>query len=362
MRSNLVQKHITDKIGRRTTKWVKLEGPAKYRAEPKHDAESRKEVLAKIAQQRHTSKIMPLFQAFGLAVVDNSRYGHFEMTLIDINTGKPVFTERDFFHKFLEKGLKHIVDNNIPMQPSDFDMDGERVVNILKEIEKDGQMTNMGLRQYFIDYLMKSRNSLKDSDILFDYGDLDEIPQDKEEEYKRDFQELIGRKNFIDGVKMFSYAVNRTILGGNTMKVKVSFPHLVHKYTNGERGEVNVRAYAQPKSKKIAISSHEDPGTIAHELTHILDQTDPVLKDKVKAYYHSRTKDEKAKWLGAPYGKHEITKEDEWMSPYIGKVYRDGATEVLSMWFTEALRDPVKFSKLDPDHFKFGYEILKGLR
>jgi hypothetical protein len=63
------------------------------------------------------------------------------------------------------------------------------------------------------------------------------------------------------------------------------------------------------------------------------------------------------------YKINEVTKEDKFRTPYIGKYYanrkgiQDG-TELTSMWFTEAFSNLERFIDTDADYFEHFYRIF----
>src|SRR5699024_9506441 len=72
-----------------------------------------------------------------------------------------------------------------------------------------------------------------------------------------------------------------------------------------------------------------------HELGHLLETLNPNILRIEKSFVEARTKGEPEVRLrelfpGWGYSLHEVTKKDDFISPYIGKTYED-ATEVLSM-------------------------------
>ena len=121
---------------------------------------------------------------------------------------------------------------------------------------------------------------------------------------------------------------------------------------------------------KVYYNNKEDIGTITHELGHWLEDKDANYFEKVKAFYARRTAKDKIKRLrditgNKNYKPYEVTKEDDFISPYTGRLYQRGianpeqyATELTSMWFTEVYRDLHGFIKKDRDHFETIFKLL----
>lgn len=63
---------------------------------------------------------------------------------------------------------------------------------------------------------------------------------------------------------------------------------------------------------------------------------------------------------GIRYGLDEVADPDEFFSPYVGKIYEWGSTEVLSMGLEEMYRNPIEFFEKDPEHFAFILRFLQG--
>ena len=67
------------------------------------------------------------------------------------------------------------------------------------------------------------------------------------------------------------------------------------------------------------------------------------------------------------YDKDEIVKDGGFQKTfgkdgglYVGKIYKDGSTEVISMGLEQLYKNPTKFAQTDPDYYKFMLGILDG--
>jgi SPP1 gp7 family putative phage head morphogenesis protein len=128
------------------------------------------------------------------------------------------------------------------------------------------------------------------------------------------------------------------------------------------------RAFFRGSDNAISITKAEEIGTITHELGHGLEYHNKSYFEKVKEYYEKRTKGEKLKRLrdvtgNTRYEISEVTKEDKFREPYIGKWYanyagQQRATELTSMWFTEAYEDLERFIETDNDYFEHFYKLF----
>ena len=107
--------------------------------------------------------------------------------------------------------------------------------------------------------------------------------------------------------------------------------------------------------------------TVWHELGHWLEHENVAIAAIVKAWFKIRTKDDKETPLknlipGSGYASNEVAKPDNFIDPYIGKIYRvPNSTEVVSMGF-EYLSDPKSaaiLSQRDPDMFALILKLME---
>jgi hypothetical protein len=99
--------------------------------------------------------------------------------------------------------------------------------------------------------------------------------------------------------------------------------------------------------------------TIAHEYMHHLEHHNQELKNLSQAFFNSRTQGEELSSISPSRPDIQI-KRDKFIDPYIGRVYKDGGTEVLAVGAEYLLEAPFNFMKLDPEHFAFVYNALRG--
>ena len=126
------------------------------------------------------------------------------------------------------------------------------------------------------------------------------------------------------------------------------------------------RAYAYSDLGEVFISHTRATRSYVHEVSHILEYKVPGWQAKIKAFYARRTKGEVLEKLRSlvPDSNHkwdEVTYKDDFLTPYIGKYYAHGSTEILSMGLELMYIDPAKLLQQDPDMFDFIYDLVKGL-
>lgn len=133
---------------------------------------------------------------------------------------------------------------------------------------------------------------------------------------------------------------------------------------------VKVRVKQQPASKfrahashvygEISISYNERPGVVGHELAHHIEFNDPQVFEVARAFRDSRGRGPAGRLKG--YRSNEHFLQDEFVNPYVGKVYPQKSTEVVSMGVeyltpnsevtVERLRERAEiFAEKDPEHF-----------
>jgi hypothetical protein len=109
--------------------------------------------------------------------------------------------------------------------------------------------------------------------------------------------------------------------------------------------------------KYINLDTSFTKETLWHELAHHL-ENDPLAKAAANGFLLKRRESDKAYSLRSLtgskfYGPTEIAWKDSFTNPYVGRIYRDGATEVFSMGL-QYLSDPAKaawFAGKDPEMF-----------
>ncbi len=151
--------------------------------------------------------------------------------------------------------------------------------------------------------------------------------------------------------------------GIQSLSLMVSIPGLMSKVKVKGLPEEDKRSYYNNTDKTVSMGN-DDPGTVIHELSHWIEYSVPEIKKEVVEFYNRRTKGEKAvKMRDATgiksYRDTEITKVDKWMRPYMGIVYPDKSTEILSMGLELMYRNPVALAKQDPEMFDFIYSVVR---
>lgn len=104
-------------------------------------------------------------------------------------------------------------------------------------------------------------------------------------------------------------------------------------------------------------------GVVFHEFGHHLEHIDLKIKNKCAQFLFSRTKNERSiplSKINSAYSLDEKCKKDHFLDAYVGKIYSNRVTEVLSMGLQFLVQNPTGFAKKDPEHFDFVVKILRG--
>ncbi len=106
----------------------------------------------------------------------------------------------------------------------------------------------------------------------------------------------------------------------------------------------------------INLEKGERARTTVHELGHWLEYETPGLQKEAGEFVRRRTAGEQERKLSEitgskAYADHETAKPDRFYSPYVGKVYPDGATEVVSMGLDKLYWGPHELAEEDPEYF-----------
>jgi hypothetical protein len=114
---------------------------------------------------------------------------------------------------------------------------------------------------------------------------------------------------------------------------------------------------ARRGEKVINLGTGFDKTVLFHELAHFL-ENDPIAMAAANGFLIKRREDTKLHSLRSLTGNRgyrsgELAYKDQFMNPYIGKYYRDGATEVFSMGvqYLASPKDAAMLATKDPEMF-----------
>lgn len=145
-------------------------------------------------------------------------------------------------------------------------------------------------------------------------------------------------------------------------KAKKRFPEMmgmVDGIVNRDLMDRQPSIYIDKTTKRAAANgryirtSGSDDSVFIHEYGHVIEGNSQLIKTRANNYLNQRTKGETATSM-KDYGlSSEFSRRDKFLSPYMGKTYGDGATEIISMGLEYMSIDPVGFLQADEDYFRF---------
>jgi hypothetical protein len=114
-----------------------------------------------------------------------------------------------------------------------------------------------------------------------------------------------------------------------------------------------------------AAERQDASAVIAHEFGHALEDANPHVRSQAQEFLARRTVGETAVKLNTVNSgceDWEIAKPDKFSNLYMGKIYKNGCTEITSMGVQAMYSDPGGFMKADPEFFHFILGQLSGAR
>lgn len=135
------------------------------------------------------------------------------------------------------------------------------------------------------------------------------------------------------------------------------------------------------KPAGVYAGSKDPPKTIVHELGHHLENRVQGIRDRANQFLDYRlsqsgTESKSMSETSSFYRKDETGNDDDFWrmftdsktkpekpiesAYYVGKRYKSGDTEIVSMGLEQLYRDPARFARRDPEYFRFLTGILNG--
>lgn len=110
-----------------------------------------------------------------------------------------------------------------------------------------------------------------------------------------------------------------------------------------------LRGYFSPERDydEIALSGNEKhmKSCAFHEMGHRMENMYPEVLEIERQFYDRRTAGYELEWLGAGYGKKEVSRKDNFISAYMGKDYGGSGYELLSMGLESLFCDTYNLSR-----------------
>lgn len=251
--------------------------------------------------------------------------------------------------------------------------------SIIKELEQaviSKQEFNKKLNEMSI-----SLNEFYDKNVKGTYG------QEGSEENLKKYEKMASEFNKLKKIQRsnqeFLNKVNMALQVKNGAEIKTNYTSTVKE--NAENLEKNLKGVisqkVMPKEKinikamrgyrayytnsdGMTINKYSNDTTLIHEAMHWLEHKNQKVLENSLAFLEYRTKGEEAQKLNKltktrNYGADEISKKDNFFSPYCGKIYQ-GASEIMSMGLQKIFENPVEFAKQDREYFDFVIANLRG--
>lgn len=160
------------------------------------------------------------------------------------------------------------------------------------------------------------------------------------------------REKITDMVDYFNSVVNKKVLSEVGSQVK---------FTSNNNNRGSYRSYTSEVCTTPGWDTSRE--TIIHELGHHLEYNGSnALQSKARKFLNYRTKGERSKKLKTithvDYDDDEWAKPDKFMSPYMGKIYYGGSTEIISMGLQYLYEKPAVFARTDPEYFNFMLAVV----
>lgn len=137
-------------------------------------------------------------------------------------------------------------------------------------------------------------------------------------------------------------------------------------YRDYGKGGARAHAYSDPDHQnhyKLNVGANINKTTLFHELAHYI-ESDRILAAASRHFRDSRAISKRVKKLStitgnSGYKAQEKALEDHWISPYVGKIYEHGSTEVASMALQHLARaeDIISLAIKDPQMLAYALAL-----
>lgn len=243
-------------------------------------------------------------------------------------------------------------------------------------------LTRQAQRQ--IDDILKSRKALTD-DYKKVWADKDNIPKselDKKGKLFREKMRDIDKKmaEIRDGI--FDDITGAIVENPNDIRVagekatkglRSKFEDLTNKAFDEKTtsGLMDIE-FTKDKTKRawydngmVHGNGSTNPETFLHEFGHHLEDNNERIRDLVIKFRKGRIGNEELRTLREitkrnSYGQSEKAWKDNFFDAYVGRFYREGSTEILSMGIEAMYKNPLLFLQQDPEHFELILRIMGG--
>jgi len=165
--------------------------------------------------------------------------------------------------------------------------------------------------------------------------------------------ETAGERKIMNAIDEFEKFVNKKVVHVRDV--------IIERVPVGTRafyqhGEVYLSRYAPYHTTNVVNK------TVIHEMGHYLEDSSAEIHSAVQKFYVERTKGCPLVPMGPGWGRHELTRKDNFIDAYMGKDYGGRASEILSMGLEYFYNDPYKLATKDPGYFNFIFNLVRGIK
>lgn len=234
---------------------------------------------------------------------------------------------------------------------------------------------NAGLAEIKERFSKKSNASDLKRTLTAKQQELKELQEQIKYDNAKDIKNIIGEYRSM-GIEDIDLEGHLTTPRGRTSRtLKEAYDHLPTDWVKNsvDYGVINTKAsrrgyylHGDEFDSELALSGSgaDSFRTAIHELVHRVEHITPGVLDYEKEFYDRRTQGEELVKLrdvsSSTYKKNEVTRVDDFIEPYMGKDYEEGAYELLSIGIDTLYTEPYKLMK-DPEMFEWVVEALISL-
>lgn len=185
--------------------------------------------------------------------------------------------------------------------------------------------------------------------------------------YDKDRREAIAKALQIPNSSQFNIEVNKkSVLSKKIAETNELLSGIINKdyIPNFMPVAIGRKCRANATGNILFLESDDSVATQIHEVMHWLERTNPKMLANSRAFLEYRTKDDEEQKLSKltnnkSYKSNEKAKQDNFFSPYCGKIY-ETSTEIMSMGVQRLFERPDDFYKNDREYFNFVIANLQG--
>lgn len=268
---------------------------------------------------------------------------------------KGIVTEKDI--RDIGQNVREKYDQLILAKHREYDEIQNEHFNIANELENATTREEKERIEYRRQLLVQRENAYSEKydsmammrSVLSQYRELGPMSKDDKQPYER---------------SVFSYGSGKVIKAIDNVREYIPTDWVKRSDQKPISPKHVPRGYFLPgtTSDIVALSGGEShmQSCAFHEMGHRFENMYPEILTIEKQFYDRRTAGEELSWLGRGYDKKEVTRFDNFISPYMGKDYGGSGYELLSMGMEGAYCETVNLSR-DPEYENLILGILAAI-